>query len=449
MLNRTAIEAALPVAQRLAERGLQVLPGQNTPLLSLTMTVNSTMVDHDLGENCDIAQVLQDRSNTDLHRLAKADIIKLASLSISRLHEMTRNTILPYIKEIVPKVQGFVNERRVSASLPYTVVMKEIPAVYSNPVLKQLYERYPAPSQLDYVVRNVCPVDLDRIKDLCKTGMAGFDAELATGLSLRNDEGYAEVQAVLAGRKGLDQVNPDYLPGVLVAAQAVYGEPEPGVNLTLVEYNDQVNRLLGKAAQLVRGAQLRYESADKVGTLYVAQRDSISTVVVFGRVYRDMLEKGLTPEALLGNEMAGRRFSQGQLIENKVALEQIYAREMNLRSLKVQTEMAGIVREAMRQVIGREIISQDLGEGTKAASDRLTELSNKIHEKCCDDINQLVTEIVCEVFYPKTDALTFINLINRVGRQMPDDTDPREVALMATVKYVSYWQARQLGLVQA
>ncbi len=449
MLNRIAIEAALPVAQRLAERNLRVLPAEGSPLLSLTMAVNNAMVENALGENADVAAVLQERSNNDLHRLAKADIIKLASLSISRLHDMTRNVILPHIKEVVPKVMAYVSARRVEASLPYTVSMREIPAVYTNPVLKQLYERYPTASQLDAPARNLCPADLARIKDLCKSGMSGFDEELDVVLSLGNDEGYAEVQQVLSGRKGVQAINVDFLPGVLVAAQAIYGEPEPGVNLTLVEYNDLINRLLGKTAQLIRGAQMRYEAADKAGTLYASGRESLTEVVVMGRVYREMLNQGLTPEALIGNEMAGRRFSQGQLIENKTALEQIYNREMNLRGLKVQAEMTGIVRDGVRQVVNAEIVEKDLGEDMAAATRKLVELCGKIHEKCVDDLNQLITEIICEVFYPQTDALTFINLMNRVGAQMGADADPREVALMATVKYISHWQARQLGLIQA
>jgi len=449
MLNRIAIEAALPVAQRLAERKLRVLPSEGSPLLSLTMTTETAMVENALALNSDVTAVLQERSNNDLHRLAKADIIKLASLSISRLHDMTRNVILPHIKDVVPRVQAYVSARRVEASLPYTVEMREIPAVYSNPVLRQLYERYPAASQLDTPARNLCPVELDRVKDLCKTGMAGFDEELAVILGLGNDEGYAEVQQVLSGRKGVHALHVDHLPGVLVAAQAIYGEPEPGVNLTLVEYNDLVNRLLAKTAQLIRGAQLRYEAADKAGTLYATGRDSLTTVAVMGRVYRQMLDQGLTPEALIGNEMAGRRFSQGQLIENKTVLEQIYTREMNLRSLKVQSEMTGIVRDGVRQIVNGEIVEKDLGEDMADAQRKLVELCSKIHEKCCDDLNQLITEIICEVFYPKTDALTFINLMNRVGAQMEADADPREVALMATVKYISHWQARQLGLIQA
>lgn len=450
MLNRISIEAALPVAQRLDERKLRILPSDNSPLMSLAMSIDSTMVDICLGENADVVSVLQTRANTDAHRLAKADIIKLASQSVCRLHDIVRSQVLPKIKDVAAEVQEYVNQRRLEASLPYSVVMKEIPAVYSNPVLKQIIDRYPSPSDLPLANRDLAPITLDRLKELCKTGMAGFDTELDVVLSLENDQGYAELLSVITGRKSVIELNVDYLPGLLVFTQSIYNEPEPGVNMTLAEYNDHINRLLGKAAQLARGAHMRYVDAEKLGTLYSSDgRNSLTTIVVMGKAYRKMLEQGLTPEALIGNQMSGRRFSQGQLIENKAALEQVYTREMNLRGLKVQAEMAGIVREAIRVKVQGEIINAGHADDGAEATARLKTLVDKINQHNCDDLNCLVTEVICEVFYPKADALTFIRLMNRVGAGMDADADPREVALLATFKYINLWLCRQLGLVDA
>jgi hypothetical protein len=232
--------------------------------------------------------------------------------------------------------------------------------------------------------------------------------------------------------------------------QSIYNEPEAGVNLSLAEYNERINRILGRAAQLCRGAMSRYQEAEKLGSLYsVDGRNSITTIVVMGKAYRAMLEAGLTPEALIGNEMTGRRFTQGQLIENKAVLEQAYSREMGLRSLKVQAEMAGIVRDAIAQIVQGEIHAAQLSEEGPTAANTLREMVAKINQHNCDNLNQLVTEVVCMVFYPKTDAVTFIGLMNRVGASLDADTDPREVALMATFKYVNHWLCRQIGLVNA
>lgn len=450
MLNRIAIEAALPVVQRLDERKLRLLPSQNSPLLSVTMSVDNTLVNLDLGENVDIVAVLQGRTSSEQHQIAKADIIRLASASISRLHDITRNQVLPLIKEVTDRAQVYINERQMEASLPYKVVMREIPTVFSNPALRQLVDRYPQPSNLEYVVRNLAPVSFDRVKDLVKTGMAGFDEELANSLSVKNGEGYAVVMDVLQGRVGVQSICIDYLPGVLVAAQAIYDAPEAGVALTLVEYNDGVNRLLGKTAQLLRGALMRAAEQERLGILYSTEgRDSLTKIVVMGKAYRALLDKGLTPETLIGNEMTSRKYTQGQLIENKTLLENVYNREMNLQAIKVQTAMAGITRDALRMVIGQLISERLTGEEAVNAVKLFATMASKINNHNCDSLSTLVAELVTEIFFPRTDSLTMIRLINRVGATLSEDTDPREIALLATIKYINHWLCRQIGITQA
>ena len=39
--------------------------------------------------------------------------------------------------------------------------------------------------------------------------------------------------------------------------------------------------------------------------------------------------------------------------------------------------------------------------------------------------------------------------MNQAGKAVAEDTDPREIALLATIKYVNYWLCRQMGLVSA
>lgn len=448
MLSRIAIEAAYPVMQRLEEKKLQVLPTDDSPLQNLIMALGPAAFTEGPG----VAEVLQARSKDDLHHRAKETVVELASASVARVHDMTRNTVLPMIKEVSAAVEAHVNPRRVEAILPYRITMKEIPQIYSNPALAAMVKRFPAPGGNGaYVSRVVAEVTVDRIKELCKTGMAGVDSEIDLTLSLGKDEGYAAIQQVLNGNLALEKAHVDYLPGLLVTAQAIYNEPEPGVNMTMAEYNEHVNRLLIKTAHLIRGAQSRYQIAEKAGTLYTVEgRHVLSNITVYGKAYRALLEKGLTPEALIGNEMAGRRFNQGQLIESKAALEAIYHREMNLRNLKVQAEMAGLVREAIAKVVGDEIRKRDFSVAeSETATIKFRDMLKLINEHNCSDVHQLVTSIVCEVFYPGTDSLTFINLINHCGKQANADTDIREITLMATIKYVNQWLIRQMGIAQA
>jgi hypothetical protein len=192
-----------------------------------------------------------------------------------------------------------------------------------------------------------------------------------------------------------------------------------------------------------------YKRTRELGQLYVPNQRSITQVVVMGEAYRKLLDAGLSPEALLGNEMAGRRYTAGQLIENKTTLEQIYNREMNLRSLKTQTEMFGITRNVIDVVIRSEIAKAGEDVNKALLLERLKTAIEKLDERNSTDLYQVLTDVVCNVFYLETDARSVIMIINTVGAQFGSEADPREVALLATIKYVNNWIANQLVICAA
>lgn len=449
MLNRIAVEDSIPLVQSIVERGKLLLANDNTPLQSLVLSMDPAS--HLPGDS--LAESVIARSRTELHQMAREDVIYLATESIKRLHDVTKNTIVPLVKTLSEEVSSRVEPRRQDAILPYVVKMKEIPAIYSNPALVEMVNRFPASAASgEYVARTLLNGTIDRVKELCKTGMVGVDDELDAVLSADHDNGYYQIMMLLQGKLPLDKVHGDYLPGLLVTAQAIYNEPEAGINLTLDVYNSSINALLARTAQGIRSTKARYNLAEKSNALYTTDgRDSITTIVVYGKAYRALLEAGLTPEALIGNEMASRRFAANQLIENKAALETIYHREMSLRNLKVKSEMASIVRQSVKEVMAGELIRRELDAAENARINSvLVNLIAQIGDNNADDINGHVTRIVCEAFYPETDALRFISLIEYCARAANnEEVDIREVTLMATIKYVNSWLIRQMVLADA
>lgn len=449
MLNRTSLIAALPICDRLSERGLNVLPSDNTPLMGMVETIDRSFTEMEVDK--DIVQLVQERSSTDENRLCKAQIIAIGSKAVSILHDTVKHKVLPEIKDLIAAVEPEVTRRRVESILPYVVKMVEIPAVYSNPVISAYIDRYPKVSS-EYALRDIVGVcSVEDVKALCRTGMAGADAELDVVLGQSGDDGYLKIREVLIGRLHPTELHRDYLPGLLVGAQALYDEPRPGVNMSLNEYNTQVNKLLGAAAFLARGVSIRYGDLKKMGTLYAPfPSDSLSTIMVMGSAYRRMLDEGLTPEALIGNEMTSRRFKQGELIEQRAALEQVYAREMNLRTVRAQAQMAGVVREELTRHMKIAVAARDVSDDERLRmSQTVDTYARMISAGNCENLYTLAKEVVCLTFYPDADALAFINLIDKTGEALPEDTDPREITLMATARYLAAWVGRQMGLVAA
>lgn len=452
MLNRVSVEAALPVAQKLLEQGKRLLPKDNTPLMSLMMACNRTGLDIELNADSDLVGLVCARSNEVAHQLAMADLVKLASESVTMTLNNARNVVIPHVKTLVESVTSSVEGRRIAACSPYEIVMKEVPAVYTNQGILGMAQRFNSRELTYPPARSINVLLLDDVINAAKTGMAGVDADLDALLSLNNNEGYATIMDVLAGRKAFGDIDFDYAAGVMVVAQAVYSEPGEGVKMGLNDYQTELNKLIVSAAAMTLSKIENYRRVREIGTLYLPTKTSITQVVVMGEAYRALLDKGLTPEAVLGNEMAGRRYTAGQLIENKTTLEAIYQREMNLRSLKTQNEMFGITREVINTAIMIEIAKVDTGDGsvdTGILRTRLKAEIDKLNEARCADIYQVLTDVVCNVFYPESDARSVIMIINRVGAQFGAEADAREVALLATIKYVNNWFASQLLITAA
>lgn len=450
MLNRVSIEAALPVQAKLQERNARLLPKDGTPMMNLMLGVNRNFAGTPLAEDCDMVELVSRASNDTAHNLVMKDLVELASASVGRVLDNARNLVVPHINTLLEQINAAVDGRRLSATSPYQVVMKEIPAVYSNQALLNLAQRYRQDGLTYPAALTLNVMTLDDVINKAKTGMAGFDEELANLLSLNNNEGYATILDILAGRKGFGDTDFDYAAGLLVVAQAIYDEPGEGGNLGLGAYNTAINTLLGAASAMVLSKVESYRRSRELGTLYVPTQTSITQIVVMGEAYRKLLDQGLTPEALIGNEMAGRRFSAGQLIENKVGLEKIYTREMNLRALRTQTEMTSIYRNSIETVLRMEINTLDQEDVDKGIlRQRVNDQVALLSEYRLADLNQAVIDVVCEVFYPETDARKVICIINAVGKQFGVEADPREVALLATIKYVIGWIAGQLVLAQA
>ena len=125
MLNQVSVEAALPVAQKLQEKGLRLLPKDGTPLMSLLLASDGTGIDHELNANSDLVGIVCSRSKSVAHQLAMQDLVKLAAESVGMTLSNARNVVIPHIRDLFEQVTASVEGRRVAACSPYEIVMKD------------------------------------------------------------------------------------------------------------------------------------------------------------------------------------------------------------------------------------------------------------------------------------------------------------------------------------
>lgn len=461
MINKATFDQVIPLAQLLDEKGKKLAVLSGSPLGDVLNTC-STYGLHVEGQSFD--SISLDQANDFLvaqcnqktedgyneHNGAIATVVDVAGKAVSQALYFARNVVLADVKEVLTKVEQIVAGIRSVQAEPYTIHQQNTAVVFSNPLLHELVERFSNTSAQAVERRSLPPLDLSAVRAAIATGANLFDGEVEVSLSAFDDEGYKQVQAILEGRTALDSACPEYALGVHLLSKALIDNPYEGVNISLVEFNARMAQLVEQSGRMVYQEIERIVRRKKLGMLYngggVASPDGRVTIFVNNEVYLDMLNKGLTPEILIGNEFLGRRYNDNQLIENGVELTAIYEREMRLRALQATMEETNSAREALSRLIALEIANrsaEQLPIDRASLQARLNARIALIREKDLKCLPVLVRDLICHVFYAHTDALRILSAIDAIGEQYPE-IDAREAALLATIQYVTYWISKQI-----
>lgn len=465
MLNQTTLEQCVPLAKKLSDKGkvLQVVP--ETPLDHITRTT-STFGMHVEGQSLQAMQLeegigyliessnYKDANGVNEHGATLAEFVGLAKDSVTQSLAFVRNTVLSDIKVVLETVQNAQASQVALNAMPFEIVPAVPGAVFSNPLLLELVERFSETVAVSVPRRHLPAFDLLTLKSLVKTGAAQFDGEIDGLLGKNDDYGYGVVIDVLSGARTLDEIPEDLAIGVHLATKNLTDEPLEGTQLSLMDFNNHISLLIQQSGRMtyqyletlqrrVRNSGLYLSSyASWVGATEVRQ------ISVDNGTYVALLDKGLTPEAVIANEILGRRFRGEQLVENNDYLVEVYQREQRLRAVKTQLEANNLLQEAIARVISLEIINRPeeaLPIDRASLQKRAAEFCARIAEEDLKNLPALCRDLVCFVFYAHTDALLILRIMDSLGEAQPELAEnPRELALLTTIRYVAYWVAKQI-----
>jgi len=462
MLNRIFLEQSLPLASKLAAAGKRIIPIQGTPLDDImracsTFSLYNTAQDLDaltsnefVGQLVDIAGA-KDDNGENLHNGVVSQFVELAKSAVQQGLNNARNVVMPDVKNILQTVQEVQAGRRNTSANPYVVVPSVMPAVFSNPVLLELVERYNMTPAREVPRRELPGLTNDEIKAAITTGAAEFDAQVA---ELLGEEGLTQIGNVWSGGIELGFLAPEYAVGLHLLTKALYNNPPAGTNYQLSDYNNLVSLMTEQTGRITYQVIETQARRKKLGMLYnsgaaVAGANGQRIIEVNNDVYLPLLDKGLTPEMLIGNEFLGRPYSDGQLLENKENLEAAYNREKRLYDTRAELEDRNALRSTLSLVFSREIANReeaDLPVDRSILQSRLNEAMKRIQDKDLNCLESLVRDLTCYIFYAHTDADMILCVMDDLGCKYPE-LDPREIALLATTQYVSYWVAKQMQVV--
>lgn len=448
MLDQISLNAAVALTEELGNKGLTLGVVADTPLALLVRKTPTLAMDAANTDFSGLINQLVDLSRDNDHSELMGEAVRLASQGVRATLDFTRNTVMPHLRKVI---EGHANimANLGAAKMPYDIRQFYTPEIYKLPQgveFARQYENTPAP----VTQRNVefGKYEADEIIQLTKlTDDGDFNSSMVELLSADGGAGIKAIQSVLEGQAQAGQIDPCYaLPLAIVLRNLE--TPKEGVSMTLGDYN-AARASVGNAAGKI--ALMQIEKLDhqlRTGVLYAKLlREDPKVIEVVGEVYRELLDKGLTTEMVIGNELLNRKYRGAQLIDpdNQAELVKVYEQDRNNRQQAHQINLRQASRTAVLDVLradqkaraeaGEWVIEGDTAEKSWS---RLKTVVDKIYAASPLDPEptMVIAATVCAVWYAHTDAMRYIDIMFDIEKGRPD-LSKEQIASLAALRYIA------------
>ncbi len=465
MIPRETFEQALPFAQKLADRSIELAVAGGSPLQDLLEHCNPYGLHANGGslENIDLDSAIQflvteasfaGPDGVVAHSKVMDDIAELVKGTVLKSLDFTRNVVVPEINELEDKIDQAIRAVMARRTDPFTVCPITVPQLLRNSSLAEMVEKYSDTQAALFKSTKIAEMSAADVAELLGTGSSGFDADVQEMVGEGKGFNWFLEHAArfLSGREQFDSIPSTAMPLLFVVARALYDNPPVGCVMSLSDYNVYVGILVAQTGRASYNAIESANSDRRMVRLYTAAPTRPSTdsvpgaIYVNADVYGDLMDKGLTPEMLYGNEYNGRNLSASQLLENKDELLATYNRQKAYNDRQKTLEEFNVIKDVIQNTLEESIQNRS---PENMVADRSTymavlkEAMKGVEPSRMKDLGPLLRDLVCAVFYRHTDSIRYLRLIDEIGEGLDEETKVREVALMATIEYISIWVARQ------
>lgn len=455
MLDPNALKSVVALSQRLSAEGLFLSPVADTPLALLVHELPTSGIDHEkIGYDELIGHVV-DRSRDERHHEIRQTYLNSSVAAVRQTLSFTRGTVMPHVRRVLEAYKAAMDS--VAAGRPpIDFKINYLPDIYGTGVGRDLISRWDdVPTAVSPGAVKLGDYEHDEILELVKvTNDEDFNESMASLLQADGGKGLQQIQEVLGGTRNVTQLDHHYTLPASVALSAIE-TPKEGLGMNLSTFNahrvsmanvagKEATRVLGRLGNSVRDTNI-YSS------LVLNKEGPIELV---GEVYRDLLEKGLTVEALMGNEILGRQYRGTALInpDNIKVMMDAYEKDRLLRQQAAAQDRKVNSRKAVMAVLKAdleemaekgEFILED--DDKDRAWNRLRTIVDKIMASEWRDVDAIfvIATCLCVTWYAHTDAARFIDIMLDIEKQHPGIPET-EFDFLATLQYISLWVASQV-----
>lgn len=410
------------------------------------------------------------------------EVVNKVAQAVRVDHGFARNTVNPVIRQIVEAVETGERLRAGESDLRPNVIPYFYADIWENASWNAIVERFADQPLVKVIVptaialsEEINPVELlteasakfgfaSAVTELLKAhnedwafdvfrGVFGNDTEALykLGLEIRVD---VDGWLFPASRFGVDAV----VAAHLMARALLNKEPTAGYSKR--DWETAVSTVIGATGQrLYRATKQRKEDRQRQVLVfsydYVASYTNETTpkrgdIVVNGDLYNDYLEKGGSPEALMGASYASQARGFTELLESNEALQVAYRKHEAVIAETYAANKFSRVLESVRIELMKYLNSIPEAEQAFSREVYVKTLRDELTTFTSNDIGALwyfVRRVVCKVFFPHTNALRVLTKIDDVAERMPE-ASVQVATYHATLEILVDWLWAQVAIEQ-
>lgn len=459
MLDPNALSAAIAVAQSLGSKNIMLSVVGDTPLSALVRETPVLGLDAASTDYASLTTALVDLSRDPVHSQSMQEIVQLSASTVRRVLDFTRNTVMPHLRAVID-AHGAALAAMAEAPLPFDINVVYQPEVYKTEAARSYLERWenspamsaPAPTNLGVY----SPEEILQLAQLTDDG--GFNASMEKLLNSGDGRGIVQIQNIL---KGIDSVNSieDIFALALTLVLNNIDAPKEGVAMTMANYNSIRAVMAQVSAKKGLTLILRLQNALNLNAVYMPGFLTKGTINLCGEVYRLLLEKGLTAEVLIGNELLNRKYRALELLNEAAVADcmAVYERDRTTRQnahlLNKRAASRKIMMDELRkdqQRIAAEGNFTVDGDSAEKSWGRLKDVMDRVLATVWADTEPtvVIAAVLCATWYAHTDSARLIDIMFDVEKTNPG-LPPKEIATLATLRYISAWVGSQIVVVDS
>ncbi len=491
MILESTVAAVTPLAEALTESGISLSITSNSRLRDLAGHLDGARVNQDLyiqnvgvrtpafettrnahGAGRDIIKesMKKDISGNSAHDELSEHLINETIVKVRDNLKLARSVVNPLIRVTLEEVEKLIQQINIEATNVIRVESVFADPIWNSSQLAAMASKFSETPFINIKIQHVFPPrSVQDIIAMMKTGTVAMDTMIDKWAnSLKGSFITEAYENIFSG--GSNSVNVIYLNDAIrwgkdssliafLIARAANKEIPEGIDMGAESFRAYISGIEAQAGAIVCREIDKLDEDIKNGVLvieypYISDNRSLDGGVIFvnGSVYNGWLDKGGTPEVLMGALASGDHRQSSRRGEDILLKKDQYLDAWNryagiLRSKQLSrsftTAITAISKIVSSQIVG---MSEDnlSGIGKDVMQKRLEEILSKATMYDVENLHRFIQKVICQSMFPLSDAEEILTEIDVAFASNPG-LDIRQAATVAIIAVVSRWAIGNLS----